>query len=131
MGAKQVLLSDDYASVDDFIAARRHAFPALHPKFPPAPVEGTGRLEDIYDHQPVGTGVRNVSVKALRIERRTPPHLVAYLDVPVNPELLEFLRSLSRGDRVTVSGIGHGPERYALYVYPVHRVNHACVGASS
>ena len=67
--------------------------------------------------------MHSVDVKALRIVRNSPPYLVAYLDVPVTGELLEYFRSLSRGDRVTVSGMGHGPERHALYIYPVHAVN--------
>ena len=124
MPAKHIPRSDDHQSVKDFLATRHREFPALHPKFPPAPVEGTGRLADIYDyHSPVGTGVRNVPVKVLRLERSSPPHLVAYLDVPINGELLEYLRSLSRRDLVTVSGMGHGPERYALYIRPVHGIN--------
>ena len=124
MEAEHILLSDGYPSVEAFLVARLHEFPALHPKLPPSPVEGTGRLADIYDYYfPAGTGVHNVDVMALRIERWSPPHLIAYLDVPVNRELLEYLQSLSRGDRVTVSGMGHGPERHALYIYPVHGIN--------
>ncbi len=124
MDAEHELRSGDYHSVEDFVVARHREFPALHPKLPPAPVEGTGRLVDIYDyHRPPGIDVHDVDVKALRIERSFPPHLVAYLDVPVNEELLEYLRSLARGDRVTVSGFGHGPERHVLYIYPVHRID--------
>ena len=115
---------DGYLSVEDFPGTRRHEFPALHPTLPPAPVEGTGQLEEIYDYWPAGTGTGiAVDVKALRLVRDSPPHLVAYLDVPLDPEMLEYLRSLSRGDPVTVSGIGHGPGQSVIYVYPVHRVD--------
>ena len=55
--------------------------------------------------------------------RESAPHLVAYLDVPLDPEMLEHLRSLSRGDAVTVSGIGHGPGQSVIHIYPVHRVD--------
>ena len=117
-------LPDRYQSVEECLAERRREFPALHQTPPPAPVEGTGQLEEIYDYWPSGTGAgMAVDVKALRIARRASPQLVAYLDVPINRELLEYLCSLSRGDRVTVSGIGHGAGPYTIYIYPVHRLN--------
>ncbi len=115
-------VSDGYQSAEEYLAERGRAFPALYETPPPAPVEGTGRLDDIYDSWPAGTGVgTGVDVTAVRIERRGGPHLVASLDVPLNPELLAYLRSLSRGDRVTVSGIGHGAGPSTIY--PVHRLN--------
>ncbi len=124
MEAEHKLRSGNYPTVEGFVTARHHEFPALHPKRPPAPVEGNGRLVDIYDYyRPPGVGGHNVHVMALRIERRFPPNLVAYLDMPVNEELLEYLRSLARDDRVTVAGLGHGPERHVLCMYPVHRIN--------
>ena len=122
--AESIPPSDGYQSVEEFLAERGHEFPALHQTPPPAPVEGTGRLERIYHYWPAGTGAGfAVDVKALRIERSPAPDLVAYLDVPINRELLEYLRSLSRGDRVTVAGIGHGAGQHTIYIYPVHRVN--------
>ena len=115
---------DDYQSAEEFAVERRHEFPALHETLPPAPVEATGRLTEVYDYWPAGTdATTSVDVVALRIERSPGPHLRAYLDVPVDPELLEHLQSLSRGDRVTVAGIGHGDGQRTIYVYPVHWVN--------
>ena len=122
--AEQLPPPDGYLSVEDFLATRRHEFPALYPTPPPTPVEGTGQLEQIYDYWPVGTGAGiAVDVKALRLVRESAPHLVAYLDVPLDPEMLEYLRTLSRGDPVTVSGIGHGRGQSVVYIYPVHRVD--------
>ena len=122
--AEQLPPPDGYLSVEDFLATRRHEFPALYPTPPPTPVEGTGQLEQIYDYWPAGTGAGvAVDVKALRLVRESAPHLVAYLDVPLDPEMLEHLRSLSRADVVTVSGIGHGPGQSVTYIYPVHRVD--------
>ena len=122
--AEPMPLPDRYQSVEEYLAERAREFPALHETPPPAPVEGGGQLEQIYNYWPAGTdaGIA-VSVKALRIARSANPDLVAYLDVPINRELLEYLRGLSRGDRVTVSGIGHGAGPYTIYVYPVHRLN--------
>ena len=117
-------LPDRYQSVEEYLAERDREFPALYETPPPAPVEGTGRLDDIHDTWPAGTGAGlGVDVKAVRIERGAGPNLVAYLDVPINEELLAYLRSLSRGDPVTVSGIGHGAGPYTIYVYPVHRLS--------
>ena len=122
--ASEHALPYDYQSAEDFAAERRHEFPALHETPPPAPVEGTGRLTEVYDYWPAGTdAASSVDVVALRIDRSPGPHLRAYLDVPVDPELLEHLQSLSRGDRVTVAGIGHGDGQRTIYVYPVHWVN--------
>ena len=113
-----------YQSAEEYLAERGREFPALYETPPPAPVEGTGRLDEIYDSWFAGTGVgTGVDVTAVRIERPARPHLVAYLDVALNPELLAYLRSLSRGDRVTVSGIGHGAGPSTIYIYPVHRLN--------
>ena len=116
---------DRYQTVEEYLAERGREFPALHETPPPAPVEGGGQLEEIYDYWPAGTDACTiaVSVKALRIVRSASPNLVAYLDVPINPELLAYLRSLSRGDRVTVAGIGHGAGPSTIYIYPVHRLN--------
>ncbi len=115
---------DGYQTVEAFVAQRRHEFPALHETPLPAPVEGSGRLMEIYDYWPAGTGVNTTeNVKALRLERSSGPNLRAYLDVPVKPELLEHLRSLSRGERVTVSGVGHGAGQGVINIYPVHRLN--------
>ena len=118
-------LPDAYQSADDFAAERRHEFPALHEAPTPAPVGGTGRLTEVYDYWPAGTDVASalLDVVALRIERSPGPELRAYLNVPVDPELLEHLQSLSRGQRVTVAGIGHGDGRRIIYVYPVHWIN--------
>ena len=122
--AEPMPLPDRYQTVEEYLAERGREFPALHETPPPAPVEGGGQLDDIYDYWPAGTGAGiAVSVKALRIERSGDPQLVAYLDVPINPELLAYLRSLSRGDRVTVAGIGHGAGPSTIYVYPVYRLN--------
>ncbi len=85
-------VSDGYQSAEEYLAERGREFPALYETPPPAPVEGTGRLDDIYDSWPAGTGVgTGVDVTAVRIERPARPHLVAYLDVPLNPELLAYL----------------------------------------
>ena len=116
--------ADGYQSAEEYLAQRGREFPALHETPPPGPVEDTGRLAEIYDTWYSGTGAGlGVAVKAVRIERRAGPNLVACLDVPINEELLAYLRSLSRGDRVTVSGIGHGAGPYTIYVHPVHRLN--------
>ena len=114
---------DRYQTVEEYLAERGREFPALHETPPPAPVEGSGQLEEIYDYWPAGTGVHDADVMALRIVRSASAQLVAYLDVPINPELLAYLRSLSRGDRVTVAGIGHGAGPSTIYIYPVHRLN--------
>ena len=121
--AEPIPPADGYQSVEEYLAERRGEFPALYETPPPAAVEGTGRLEEIYNYWAVGTGADTAEVTALRIDRSPGPDLVAYLDVPINQELLEYLRSLSRGDRVTVSGIGHGAGQYTIYMYPVHRLD--------
>ena len=95
--AEPMPVSDGYQSVEKFLAERRREFPALHQTPPPAPVEGTGQLEEIYDYWPSGTGAgMAVDVKALRIARRASPQLVAYLDVPINRELLAASKTMAR-----------------------------------
>ena len=115
--------ADGDPSVEEYLADRRQEFPALYETPPPAPVEGSGSLVDIYEYWSAGTSADTDDVTALRIERSSRPHLVAYLDLPINEELLSYLRSLSRGDPVTVSGIGHGAGPYTIFIYPVHRLN--------
>ena len=114
---------DGYQSVEDFVAQRGREFPALYETPPPTPVEGSGRLMQIYDYWPAGTDGGSVNVKAIELERSSHPNLRAYLDIPLKPELLEYLRGLSRGERVTVSGIGHGDSKNVINIYPVHRLN--------
>ena len=115
---------EGYLSVEAFVAERHHEFPALHEAPSPAPIEGSGRLVEIYRYWPAGTGAdSSVNALALRLERSPGPALRAYLDLPVKPELLEHLRSLSRRDNVTVSGIGHGSGTGVINIYPVHRFN--------
>ena len=116
--------ADGYQSAEEYLAERGREFPALYETPPPAPVAGTGRLDDIYDTRYAGPGAGiGVAVKAVRIEGRAGPNLVAYVDVPINEELLAYLRSLSRGDRVTVSGVGHGAGPSTIYIHPVHLLN--------
>ena len=113
---------EGYLNVEAFVAERYREFPALHEAPSPAPVEGSGRLVEIYRYWPAGTGAdSSVNVLALRLERSPGPALRAYLDLPVEPELIEHLRSLSRRDSVTVSGIGHGSGTGTINIYPVHR----------
>ena len=112
-----------YESVADFAAARDHAFPALFEKPAPGPVAGTGRLRSVDDGAPTGTDVRGVEVKTLHIGRVTGVDLYAHLDLPIQPALLAYLRTLSRGSIVTVSGIGHGNGKLSIHIYPVHRVD--------
>ena len=112
-----------YQSVADFAAARDHAFPALFEEPAPGPVAGTGHLLSIHDGGATGTGVSGTTVKTLRIGRVHRAHLHAHLDLPIEPALLAYLRTLSRGSIVTVSGIGHGDGKHNIYIYPVHRVN--------
>ena len=115
---------EGYLSVEAFVAERHHEFPALHEAPAPVPIEGSGRLVEIYSYWPAGTGAdSSVDALALRLERSPGPALRAYLDVPVKPELLDHLRSLSRRDTVTVSGIGHGSGTGVINIYPVHRFN--------
>lgn len=121
-GAEGVPPPEGYLSVEAFVAERHHEFPVLHEAPAPAPIEGSGRLVEIYRYWPAGTGAdSSVRALALRLERSPGPALRAYLDVPVEPELLEHLRSLSRRDTVTVSGIGHGSGTGVINIYPVHR----------
>jgi len=113
---------EGYLSVEDFVAERHREFPALHEAPPPAPIESSGRLVEVYRYWPAGTDAdSSVRALALRLERSPGPALRAYLDLPVKPELLEHLRSLSRRDSVTVSGIGHGSGTGVINIYPVHR----------
>ena len=113
-----------YQSVADFAAARDHAFPALFEEPAPGPVAGTGHLLSIHDGGATGTGVsgtqrQDAAHRACLIVR----DLRAHLDLPIEPALLAYLRTLSTGSIVTVSGIGHGDGRHNIYIYPVHRVN--------
>ena len=109
---------EGYLSVEAFVAERHQEFPVLHEAPSPAPIEGSGRLVEIYRYWPAGTGAdSSVNALALRLERSPGPALRAYLDLPVKPELLEHLRSLSRRDSVTVSGIGHGSGTGVINIY--------------
>lgn len=112
-----------YQSVADFAAARDHAFPALFEEPAPGPVAGTGHLRSILDGLPTGTDVSGVRVQTLHIGRVSGADLYAHLDLPIQPALLAYLRTLSRGSIVTVSGIGHGDGNINIYIYPVHRVD--------
>lgn len=112
-----------YHSVADFAAPRDHAFPALFEEPAPGPVAGTGHLRSIHDGVPTGTGVSGAKVKTLHIGRVSGADLRAHLDLPIEPALLAYLRTLSRGSIVSVSGIGHGDGRHNIYIYPVHRVD--------
>ena len=112
-----------YQSVAGFAAARDHAFPALFEAPAPGPVAGTGHLRNIRGGGPTGTDVSGVRVKTLHIGRVSGADLYAHLDLPIQPALLAYLRTLSRGSIVTVSGIGHGDGKYSVYIYPVHRVD--------
>ncbi len=112
-----------YQSVADFAAARDHAFPALFEEPAPGPVAGTGHLRSIHDGGPTGTGVSWVNVKTLHIGRLSGADLRAHLDLPIKPALLAYLRTLSTGSIVTVSGVGHGNGKHNIYIYPVHRVD--------
>ena len=112
-----------YQSVADFAAARGHAFPALFKEPAPGPVAGTGHLSSIRDGWATGTDVSERRVKTLHIGRVSRADLRAHLDLPIEPALLAYLRTLSRGSIVTVSGIGHGDGRHNIYIYPVHRVD--------
>lgn len=67
-------------------------------------------------------------VKTLRIARLFGPALVAHLDTPLNPGLQKHLRSLRRGDIVTVAGIGHDSNEHNICIYPVHQVNRHATG---
>ena len=112
-----------YQSVADFAAARDHAFPALFEEPAPGPVAGTGHLRSIHGGGATGTDVSGVRVKTLHIGRVSGADLHAHLDLPIRPDLLAYLRTLSRGSIVAVSGIGHGNGKYNIYIYPVHRVD--------
>ena len=112
-----------YQSVADFAAARDHAFPALFEEPAPGPVAGTGHLLSIHDGIATGTGVSGTKVKTLHIGRVSRADLRAHLDLPIEPALLAYLRTLSTGSIVTVSGIGHGDGKHNIYIYPVHRVD--------
>lgn len=117
---------DGYQSVRAFRNARAHEFPALHEEAAPAAVAGTGRLRSIADGGLYGAGAGPNGpreVKTIHITRLGGPRLVAHLDVPLAPDLLDHLRSLRRGAIVTVTGIGHGDGESNIYIYPVHALN--------
>ena len=119
---------DGYQSVRTYRKARTEGFPALYEKPGPSRVGGAGHLYAIRDDRLYGTTRTEAladppDVKTLHIERLFGPNLIAHLDVPLRPALLEHLRSLRNGAVVTVAGIGHGDGEHNVYIYPVHQVN--------
>lgn len=120
---------DGYQSVRAWRSTHLHDFPALHPEPRPSRVGGAGHLVEIRDGTLYGTTATDTpagpapDVKTLRIARLFGPDIVAHLDVPLDPDLQEHLRSLRKGAVVTVAGIGHGDGKYNVYIYPVHQVN--------
>ena len=99
-----------YQSVADFAAARDHAFPALFEEPAPGPVAGTGHLLSIHDGGATGTGVSGTNVKTLHIGRVHRAHLRAHLDLPIEPALLAYLRTLSRVPSSPCPGSATGME---------------------
>lgn len=119
---------DGYQSIHAFQNARIRDFPALYEDHGPGPVAGAGHLRRITNGKLYGT-TRSTEpghrpdVMTLHIERPFGPTIVAHLEVPVRPNVLEYLRSLRRGAVVSIAGIGHGDGRNNVYVYPVHQID--------
>ena len=119
---------DGYQSIQAFRNARTRNFAALYDDRGPGLVAGAGHLRRItngklYGTTPSSEAGHSPDVMTLHIERLFGPNIVAHLDVPVGPDVLEHLRSLRRGAVVSIAGIGHGDGESNVYIYPVHQID--------
>lgn len=101
-----------YAGIDEF--ANR-----LDPTGP-GPVAGTAHLIAISDMGAAEIGV--TEVKTLHLVRVGAPVVRVHLDAPVDTELEAHLRVLTKGSRLTFSGVGHGDNKQ-IEVYPAHSID--------